>query len=133
MTSALKQQMFTVAHRYAQAWIAGDLPAIFACYHDDFTLHYGGAHSLAGVHVGKAEALRAMAEVSRRTGRRLLEVVDVTAGESRAVIIAREAFQRDGETAEITRVLVYAIADGLLRECWLYDFDQALVDRFLAD
>lgn len=56
----------------------------------------------------------------------------MTAGEERAVIIAREAFHRDGETVEVTRVLVYAIADGLLRECWLYDFDQALVDRFLA-
>lgn len=132
MAEGARDGNLAVAQRYAQAWLAGDLPAIFACYHDDFTLHYSGAHSLAGDHVGKAEALRTMAEVGRRTGRKLLDIVDVTAGEERAVIIAREAFHRDGETAEITRVLVYAIADGLLRDCWLYDFDQALVDRFLA-
>jgi uncharacterized protein len=25
--------------RYASAWLAGDRPALAACYHDDFTLH----------------------------------------------------------------------------------------------
>lgn len=122
-----------VARRYADAWRAGDLAAIVACYHDDFTLHYGGSSALAGDHVGKAEALRTLAEIGRRTGRKLLEIVDVTAGNARAVILARESFTRNGESVEIDRALVYAIADGLLRECWLYDFDQALVDRFLAD
>ena len=119
--------------RYAAAWLAGDLAAIFACYHDDFTLHYGGASPLAGDHVGKAAALQALAEVSRRTGRKLLGIVDVAAGEHRAVIIARETFTRDGETVELERTLVYTVIDGLLHECWVLDRDQALVDRFLAD
>lgn len=41
-----------VVNTYVQAWKAGDLPAIFACYHDDFTIHYGGASPLAGAHRG---------------------------------------------------------------------------------
>lgn len=57
-----------VARRYANAWRAGDLTAIFACYHDAFTLHYGGGSSLAGDHVGKAAALQTLAEVGQRTG-----------------------------------------------------------------
>src|SRR5262249_57117629 len=28
--------------RYVAAWRAGDVAALVACYHDDFTLHYGG-------------------------------------------------------------------------------------------
>ena len=121
------------ARRYADAWSAGDLAAIFASYHDDFTLHYGGSSSLAGDHVGKPAALKALAEVSSRTGRKLLGIVDVAAGERRAIIIARESFTRNGETVELERTLIYTIVDGLLHECWVLDRDQALVDSFLAD
>lgn len=119
--------------RYATAWAAGDLAAIFACYHDDFTLHYGGANPFTGDHVGKAAAMQTLAEVSRRTGRKLLEVIDVTAGPERAVVIARESFTRGAMTATLDRVLVYTVHEGLLRECWLFESDQATVDRFLAD
>lgn len=124
---------FAAVRRYADAWSAGDLSAILACYHDDFTLHYGGVSSLAGDHVGKPKALQVLAEVSRRTSRKLLGVVDVLAGPQRAAIIARESFTRYGETIEIERTLVYTVVDGLLHECWVLDRDQALVDRFLAD
>jgi hypothetical protein len=55
----------------------------------------------------------------------------VTAGPERAVVIAREAFERDGVVTELDRVLVYRIQDDLLAECWVYDGDQALVDGFL--
>jgi hypothetical protein len=47
------------------------------------------------------------------------------------VVIAREAFERDGVVTELDRVLVYRIQDDLLAECWVYDGDQALVDGFL--
>ena len=69
-----------VAQRCATAWLAGDLPALFDCYRDDFTLHYGGANPFTGDHVGKATALKTLAEVSRRTGRKLVAIIDVTAG-----------------------------------------------------
>lgn len=122
-----------VAQRYAAAWQAGDVAAIFACYHDAFTLHYGGANPFSGDHVGRAAALKTLAEVSQRTGRKLLKIIDVTAGPERAVVIARESFTRGDMTATLDRVLVYAIRDDLLHECWLFESDQATVDRFLAD
>jgi len=121
-----------VVRRYVEAWKSGDLAAIFACYHDDFTLHYGGAHSLAGTHAGKPAALAALAEFSKRTGRKLVAILDVMAGQERAVVIAREHFDNGALIADLERVLVYRIADGLLRECWLHDADQPLIDRFLA-
>lgn len=119
--------------RYADAWRAGDLAALIASYHDDFTLHYSGTSSLAGNHVGKAAALKALAEVTRRTNRKLLAIVDVMAGPHRATVIAHERFEKNGHTAELDRVLVYRIDDGKLAECWVYDADQTLVDEFLAD
>jgi ketosteroid isomerase-like protein len=118
--------------RYATAWLAGDRPALAACYHDDFTLHYFGHNRLAGDHKGKAAALSILAEVTRLTNRQLLAIVDVMAGPERGALLVRERFERDGKSAEVERLLVYAVHDGLLRECWVYDQDQALVDIFLT-
>jgi ketosteroid isomerase-like protein len=109
--------------RYASAWLAGDRAALAACYHDDFTLHYFGRHPLAGDHRGKAAALGILAEVTRRTNRKLLAIVDVMAGPERGALLVRERFERDGRTAEVERLLVYAVRDGLLSECWVYDQD----------
>ena len=121
-----------IVKAYADAWQRGDLAALVALYHDDFTLHYGGANRLSGTHAGRDAALKALAEVSRATGRKLVEIVDVMAGATRATIVARERFDARGAVADLERVLVYRIADGCLRECWVYDADQALVDRFIG-
>jgi hypothetical protein len=117
--------------RYAGAWLAGDRAALVGRYHDDFTLHYFGRNPLAGDHMGKMASLAILAEVTRRTNRKLLGVIDIMAGPERGALLIRERFERDGETAELERLLVYAVHDGLLGECWVYDQDQALVDRFL--
>jgi ketosteroid isomerase-like protein len=79
------EENLAAVRRYADAWKAGDLAGIFACYHEDFTLHYGGANPLSGVHAGKAAALQVLAEVSRRTNRKLEEIVDVGAGDGALV------------------------------------------------
>ena len=117
---------------YAAAWLAGDRQAMLASYHDDFTLHYFGRNPLAGIHRGKPAALAILAEVTRRTNRRLSGIVDVMAGPERGALLVREIFQRDGKTAEVERLLVYSVRDQLLWQCWVYDQDQALVDAFLA-
>jgi ketosteroid isomerase-like protein len=118
--------------RYAAAWVAGDQQAMLACYHDDFTLHYFGRNPLAGVHPGKPAALAILAEVTRRTNRKLIGIVDVMAGPERGAVLVRENFSRDGKAAEIERLLIYSVRDGLLHHCWVYDQDQALVDEFLS-
>ena len=118
--------------RYAAAWLAGDRAAMLASYHDDFTLHYFGRNPLAGVHQGKPAALAILAEVTRRTNRRLLGIVDIMAGPERGALLVREVFNRDGKAAEVERLLVYSVRDGLLWQCWVYDQDQSLVDGFLA-
>jgi ketosteroid isomerase-like protein len=117
---------------YAAAWLAGDRQAMLASYHDDFTLHYFGRNPLAGIHRGKPAALAILAEVTRRSHRKLSGIVDVMAGPEHGALLVREIFQRDGKTAEVERLLVYAVRDELLWQCWVYDQDQALVDAFLA-
>ncbi|MBR1238198.1 nuclear transport factor 2 family protein [Bradyrhizobium sp. AUGA SZCCT0182] len=118
--------------RYARAWLAGDRAALAACYHEDFTLHYFGSNPLAGDHRGKMAALSILAEVTRRTSRKLLGIVDIMAGPERGALLVRERFERDGKAKEFERLLVYAVRDGLLGECWVWDQDQAAVDAYLA-
>ena len=121
-----------VISRYASAWLAGDRATLATCYHDDFTLHYFGRNPLAGDHIGKAAALGILAEVTRRTNRKLLAIVDIMAGPERGALLVRERFERGGRTAEVERLLVYAVHEGLLSECWVYDQDQTTVDAFLS-
>ena len=122
----------SAVEHYAAAWSSGDFAATVACYHEDFTLRYFGRNALSGDHVGKTASLATLAEFSRRTGRRLLSVVATLAGADRGAVIAREVFLRDGEAVEVERVLIYAVRDGLLRECWVYDQDQALIDAIIG-
>jgi ketosteroid isomerase-like protein len=119
--------------RYAAAWTAGDMAAIVACYHDDFTLHYAGCNPLSGDHVGKVAALTTLGEFGRRTSRQLIGIVDVMAGCERGAIVARERLVVDGAPVEVERLLVYAVKDRLLHECWIYDADQALIDRAVGN
>ncbi|MES2752853.1 MAG: nuclear transport factor 2 family protein [Pseudomonadota bacterium] len=118
---------------YTTAWAAGDFTALRACYHERFTLHYFGSNSLAGVHTGKAASLAVLAEVTRRTNRKLLGIDAVMAGPQRGAVLVRETFSRDGKTAELQRLLVYTILEDKLHECWVYDQDQTLIDQFLRE
>ena len=55
-----------------------------------------------------------------------------SAGDGHAAVLARESFERDGKTLEVSRVLVYHVREGKLAECWLFDDDQRAVDEFWA-
>ena len=104
----------------------------WAAIDEDFTLHYFGRNPLAGVHRGKQAALGILGEVARRTDRKLVGIIDVMTGPERSAVLVRELFARNGKTAEMERLLVYSVRDGLLDHCWVYDRDQSLVDEFLA-
>lgn len=97
-----------VLKAYAAAWMAGDLEAVLAAYHDDIQLHYMGQSTLAGTHAGRDAAFAALGQASLRTARRLIGVEDVLVGESLGALLAVE--------------------DNKLRECLLYDEDQRFID-----
>jgi ketosteroid isomerase-like protein len=121
-----------VVERYAAAWASGDFGRVADSYHERMVLHWFGAHPLAGVHEGKAAALAALAGGAQKVRRTLVAVEHILADGHRALLVARERFERDGRTAEVTRLLYYRVEDDRLRECWVYDQDQSLIDSFLA-
>jgi uncharacterized protein len=113
--------------RYADAWRANDIAAVFDLYHDDFVLHYFGDSPLAGDHVGKEAAISVLVEATQRSGRQLDEIEDVLGGSTFGAIVAREGIGRD-LTRVVRRVFLYTVRDGKLAEAWLYDEDQRFVD-----
>ena len=121
----------SVIERYADAWQRRD-PAAFALYHPQFTIHWFGHNPLSGTHVGAEKVQRALGELARRTNRSLVKIVATLAGPERGAIIARESFGTGDARIEIDRVLIFTVADDRLRECWVYDSDPTLLDRFFA-
>ena len=121
-----------VVRAYTEAWLAGDLGRVVDLYHPELVLHYGGSNPLSGEHCGKDAAIETLLAVQARTQRVPLQVIDVMESPDHAAAWVRERWVVDGEEIELDRLLVYRIADGMLAECWLYDQDQALVDRVLS-
>lgn len=119
--------------RYANAWLEDDLDGILGCYSDEFTIHYFGNNPFAGAHVGRDAALTALLDVGARAPRKLLAVDEILAGPASAVLVVREELLVDGDPIEIRRVLRFRVEGDQLAECWLYDEDQALIDRAWSD
>jgi ketosteroid isomerase-like protein len=126
-----RQANLAVMERYRDAWAGGDFAGLAALYADDFILHWNGDNPLAGDHVGKAAALGALVEFTRRTDRRLVAVLNIMADAGKAVMIARERLGGKGETREVDRTLVYRTDGEKLVECWVLDADQGFIDRLL--
>lgn len=125
------EELRDVLDRYAAAWRSGDTEQLVAAYHPDFTLHYFGQNSLAGVHRGKSAALSVLRDFGLRTERSLVSIVSVMAGSERGGLLVRERLGREAPV-EVERLFIYRIEGGLLRESWIYDQDQRLIDGLLA-
>jgi len=132
VSEASASDVYEVVKRYADAWAAHDLKTMVDCYHDDVVFHYFGRSPLAGDHRGKAVCLAVLKQVREKTNRKLVAVLDVLAGEKYGLIVAVEQFERGGASVNIQRLLRYAVREGKLSECWVYDEDQRLVDEYWA-
>jgi ketosteroid isomerase-like protein len=130
VSSSKRDENEAIIKKFCEAWKKSDAPTMFSLYHDEFVLHYFGRSPLAGEHRGKTAVLGVLAKVQKLTNRQLVEIRDLLASDSHAIVIARERFERDGKQLEANRVFIYRIRDGKLGECWVYDEDQRAVDEF---
>ena len=128
MRDAREMDPIDTVRRYAEAWKANDITAVFDLYHDDFVLHYFGKSPLAGDHVGKKAAIEALVESTQRSGRQLDVIEDVLGGSTFAAIVAREGIGRDTQRV-VRRLFLYTVRDGKIAECWLFDEDQRFIDE----
>jgi hypothetical protein len=124
---AEREETYRVLRLYANAWLASDLDAVLASYHEDIELHYMGQSPLAGTHRGRDAAFLALGQASVRTSRKLIAVEDVLVGDSLGALIALEDLGSPPQ--RVRRILLYRVQDEMLRECWLFDEDQRFIDK----
>jgi uncharacterized protein len=122
-----------VIRRYLAAAAGGDWQAAFGFYADDLDVRIPGRSSFAGEHRGKQAAVEYINAVRERyrEGTIELEVVDILASDDRVMLLVRERFTLDGETAVIRRANVYRIRNGRIVAIEIYEGDQDLVDDLL--
>lgn len=122
----------TVIRRYCDAWLAGDVAALFDAYHDDVVLEWSGRHHLAGTHRGKDAALHALVTLQAATDRKVVQVRDLTVGDRSVVALVTERWTRDGSALDLDRALEYTVADGRILTCRIYETVQDAIDAWLG-
>lgn len=124
----------SVMREYAAAWGRGDPEAAFAFYADDVVMHLPGRGPLAGTHRGRAAVTAAITQLLARTDRLLVEVqvLDRLVSEERVALVLREVATRGDETLDLSRVNLYRVTDGKIREIEVFEANQYEVDEFFG-
>lgn len=121
-----------VIDKYAEALLANDIATILDSYAEDIVLHWNGHHALSGHHRGKEAAVKALIAFAQRTKRKFLSFSARVYGPERGGLISREALGTGDARVEVERVLIYAVRDERITDCWVYDADQELIDRLVG-
>ena len=102
-------------------------------YTADAILHYVGRHALGGDHHGRYEIGTLFAR-SREAfqGTQRLDLHDVVANDNHAVALVNASAERDGRRLHWSRVVVFHLNGDLIREQWIHDSDQHLIEELLA-
>lgn len=118
--------------RLLDAFGNGDIATIDAAVAPDVVWHFPGRSGrLAGDHRGRDEVFTFLADVvGLSEGTFGLEVVDVVAGDERAVVLFRGHARREGRVLDNPTSLVLRLGDGKVLEAWEYVWDLYAVDEF---
>jgi uncharacterized protein len=121
-----------VIRRYFET-VHSNVLAVTDLYAPDAVLHYIGRHSLGGDHHGRDE-IRALFARSREAfrGSQRLDLHDVVASQSHAVALLHASAEHDGRRVRWHRLVVFHLEGDLIREQWIHDSDQRLVEEVLA-
>jgi uncharacterized protein len=118
-----------VLHRYAEAWVAGEVMTMFGMYSPDVVVHYGGTSEFAGEHRGRDAFVEVLMTTAGRSQRVLLQIEDLFEDGSYGALFTREQLVLDGVVTEVKRALRFRLNDTEILEIWLYDHDQHILDR----
>jgi ketosteroid isomerase-like protein len=121
-----------VIRRYFET-VHSNVHAVPDLYTADAILHYVGRHALGGDHCGRDE-IRSLFAHSREAfrGTQRLDLHDVLAGEAHAVALLMASAERDGRRLHWRRLVVFHLDGDLIREQWIHDSDQHLIEEVLA-
>jgi ketosteroid isomerase-like protein len=110
----------------------GDLTAFDEAVSPDLAWHFPGrSGALAGTHRGREEVLAFFARVLQLTDATFaMDVIDVIAGDDRAVVLFRGRAVRGGRQLDNPTCLSMRVQDGRITELWEFVWDLYDVDEF---
>lgn len=115
------------------AFSKGDLDTIRELFAEDIQWHVLGKSSLAGDYKSRDEVFGFFAKLLTETdGTFKIEVHDVLANDTHAVVLARSTAQRKGRTLDENSVAVYHVSRGVTTEAWFFEPDQDAAAAFYA-
>lgn len=123
-----------LVRRGYEAFLSGDMATLNDLFADDIVWHAPGRNQLAGDYRGKEEVLATFAKVFELTGGTFkLEIHDVLANDTHAVVLAKATGEREGMKLDDNSVQVFHISDGKVTEQWLYPGDGYANDQFWGE
>jgi ketosteroid isomerase-like protein len=116
-----------------EAFLSGDMEALSGLLADDIIWHSPGRNQLSGDFRGKEEVFATFAKLIELTGGTFnLEIHDVLANDTHAVVLARATGEREGMKLDDNGVQVFHMTDGKVTEQWLHPGDPYATDQFFG-
>jgi hypothetical protein len=127
------EQNIDIVRGYFDAVGRGDMPAVGEAFANDIEWHQPGEGSLSGLHCGKDAVFTLLGRFMERSGGtfRIDSIGPLMAqGDLIATSIHFRAERPDGKTMSMSGVDLLRVANGRIREVWLFSKDQRAEDAF---
>ncbi|HEU4997171.1 MAG TPA: nuclear transport factor 2 family protein [Gemmatimonadaceae bacterium] len=131
VTEAVRQQRINLIKTYWTALNSGDLKTFESLLAPDAVIHYPGQHSLSGDYrttkdiVGLYAKLTKFIEMGVFRG----EVLDIIQGEIYTSVVLKYDIHMPHKTIPGRAMGLFIIVDGKIKEYWLHEWDQVMINR----
>src|SRR6266542_1299589 len=123
-----------IVRRLYDAIGQGQVEAFIAMLDPDVVWTVPGQHHLAGTFTGVPALLAHLAEVVQRTeGKIVIDVVEVIAGDRRAVAVVDVELTVDGRSVQDRQVHLFELGDGRITLVREYHGDEQAMQDLLRD
>ena len=113
-----------------EAFFKGEAGAFDALLADDVRWHSGGRNTLTGDFEGKSGVYEFFGKVTEGTGDTFKATLhDVLANDRHATVLVQYSVERHGKRGSGDVVQVMDLEDGRIKEVWIHEGDQHLVDE----
>ena len=108
-----------VLQRMADAFLAGDGPALDALFTDGAIWHEPGSAPISGDHKGKAAIFEFFGRLGELSGGSFRpDIHDICASDAHGVVVYHSTGKRNGRELRAPQVLIAHIENGKIAEVW---------------